>query len=149
MPERRYPTDLSDAEWTVREPFVAPSATGRPRVRPRRDVLDAIFYVLRAGCAWRLLPHEYPPWSTVYYHFRLWRHDGTWEIARDALRRRERVRQGRDPEPSAVILDSQSVKTTERGGRAATTRARRRTDASVTCSSTPWRDRPGGGSPGR
>lgn len=137
MSVRRYPTDLSDAEWAILEPFFGPYATGRPRVRPIRDVVDAIFYVLRAGGAWRLLPREYPPWSTVYYHFRLWRQDGTWEDALDELRRRERVRQGRDPEPSAVILDSQSVKTTEKGGRAATTRARRRTAASGTCSSTP------------
>jgi putative transposase len=134
--QRRYPTDLTDAEWAVLEPLFAPYATGRPRVRPTREILDAIFYVLRAGCAWRLLPREFPPWPTVYYHFRGWRDDGTWDDASQALRRAERVRQGRDPEPSAAIVDSQTVKTTERGGRAATTPARRPAGASGTSRST-------------
>ena len=136
MPGSGYPTDVSDAEWEILAPSFAPYATGRPRVRPIREVVNAIFYVLRAGCAWRLLPREYPPWPTIYYHFRLWRQDGTWEDAVDTLRRRERVRQGRNSEPSAVILDSQSVKTTEKGGLAGTMRARRRTAESVICWST-------------
>ncbi len=137
MLDRRYPTDLTDAEFAVLEPLFAPYATGRPRVRPVRDVLDAIFYVLRAGCAWRLLPREFPPWPTVYYHFRRWRDDGTWDEASQELRRSERARQGRDPEPSAAVIDSQSVRTTEKGGRAATTRARRPTGASGTSRWTP------------
>lgn len=137
MAERRYPTDLTDAEFAVLEPLFPPAATGRPRVRPTRDILDAIFYVLRAGCAWRLLPREFPPWPTVHYHFRRWRDDGTWDGVSQELRRAERVRQGRDPEPSAAIVDSQSVKTTEKGGHAATMLARRPTGASGTSQSTP------------
>ena len=133
MCARRYPTDLSDAEWTILEPYFGPYATGRPRVRPIRDVLDGLFYILRAGCSWRLLPHEYPPWSTVYYRFRLWRQDGTMESAMDEICRRERVRQGRDPEPSAETFDSQTVKTTEKGSHVGMTRARKRPVASDMC----------------
>jgi putative transposase len=132
----RYPTDRTDPEWSILAPHFPPAATGRPRTRPVREILDAIFYVLRAGCAWRLLPREFPPWPTVYYYFRTWRTDGTWDLASQELRRAERVRQGRDPEPSAAIVDSQSVKTTEKGDRAATTSARRPTDASATSRST-------------
>ena len=126
MPRRAYRTDLSDAEWAVLEPLV-PAALpgGRPCAHPRREIVDAILYVLRTGCQWRLLPHDLPPWGTVWWYFRRWRRDGTWERLNAALRERERRRQGREPAPSAAILDTQSAKTTEKGGRAATTRARR------------------------
>ena len=137
MADRRSPTDLTDAEFAVLAPLFAPYATGRPRVRPIRDVLDAIFSVLRAGCAWRLVPRAFPPWPTVYHPCRRRRDDGTWDEASQELRRAERVRPGRDPEPGAALVDSQSVKTTARGGRAATTPARRPTGASGTARSTP------------
>ncbi len=84
-----------------------------------------MLYVLRSGGAWRLLPHEFPPWQTVYHYFRLWRRDGTWERINAALRERVRVRAGREAQPSGAILDSQSVKTTEKGDRVATMGARR------------------------
>jgi putative transposase len=119
---KRYPSDLSDAEWAILEPVLYPGrATGRPPRVDRRDVVEAIFYVLRTGCQWRYLPEGFPKWETVYWYFRRWRDDGTWERVNDALRRRVRVQAGREPEPSAGIVDSQSAKTTERGAIGAST----------------------------
>ena len=117
MERQGYPTDLTDAEWALLQPHLPPaSPRGRPRVHSYRVILNAIFYLLRGGCAWRLLPNDLPPWQTVYHYFRLWRTDGTWEALHTAVREQLRVRQGRDAEPSAGIADSQSVKTTGVGG---------------------------------
>jgi putative transposase len=115
---RNYQTDLTDAEWEILEPHApAPKKRGRLRTHSPREILDAVFfYVVRGGCAWRLLPHDFPPWKTVYHYFRYWRLDGTWERMHSALRKRVRVRMDRDPEPSAGVVDSQSVKSTGVGG---------------------------------
>jgi putative transposase len=93
-----------------------PENEGRPRLHSLREILDAIFYLLKSGCPWRLLPHDFPPWQTVYHYFRSWRLDGVWERVHAALRERVRVRIQRDPQLSAGIVDSQSVKTTGVGG---------------------------------
>ena len=126
MPRRRYPSDLTDAQWRTVEPLIPPAKPGgRPRSADVREIVDAILYVARNGTTWRALPHDYPPWRTVYHYFRAWRLDGTWERMHDALRDRTRQAAGRAASPSAAVIDSQSVKTTEKGGSAATTPASR------------------------
>src|SRR5919205_421719 len=106
---RRYPSDLTDTEWPLIQPFVArPPRLGAPRRVDLRAVVDAIFYKLRTGCQWRYLPADYPNWVTVYYYFRKWGDDGTWARINTALRREVRAAAGRDPEPSAAIIDSQT-----------------------------------------
>jgi putative transposase len=115
---KAYQSDLSEAEWSCLEPHLAaPKATGRPKMHASREILNAIFYVVRGGCAWRLLPNDFPPWKTVYHYFRSWCLDGTWEKMHAALRKRVRVRLKRDPQPSAGIVDSQSENTTGVGGK--------------------------------
>jgi putative transposase len=109
-----YPTDLSDAQWTrLRLCLPTPKAQGRPRTHSLREILDGIFYVLKSGCHWRLLPHDFPPWSTVYYHFRRFRLRELWSLILKALRAATRKRVGKNPQPTAAIMDSQSVKTVE------------------------------------
>jgi len=130
MSRKAYPTDLTDQEWAVIEPYVPkPKPGGRPAEHTRREIINAIAYVLRSGCAWRLMPHDLPPWSTVYDYFRQWRLDGTWERMNTALREKLRTTLGREAQPSAAIIDSQSVKTTEKGGHGATMQASKSRDA--------------------
>jgi putative transposase len=117
--KRSYSTDLSDAEWECLELHVPPpNKWGRPKTHTTREILNAIFYVLKSGCPWRLLPRDFPPWETVYWWFRRWRIDGTFERLNAALRERLRIRLGRNAHPSAGIVDSQSAKTTGVGGEA-------------------------------
>lgn len=114
MARKLYPTDLSERQWHILKPLIpAPKASGRPRTVDIREIVNAIFYILSSGCAWRLLPHDLPPWATVYYYFRLWRRDGVWQQINQVLREKVRCLRGREATPSAAIADSQSVKTTE------------------------------------
>ena len=109
-----YPSNLSDGEWEGLQRHLPPlSRRGRPPTHSLRAIFDAIFYVLRTGCPWRYLPCNFPPWQTVFYHFRRLRLKGTWTLLLRALHRAERQRQGRNPYPSAAIIDAQSVKTVE------------------------------------
>ena len=115
--KRSYATDLSDAEWECLKLYVPPpNKRGRPKTHSSREILNAIFYVLKSGCAWRLLPRDLPPWETVYWWFRRWRMDGTFEQLNLALRERLRIALGRKRQPSAGIVDSQSAKTSGAGG---------------------------------
>ena len=117
MESKRYPTDLSDEEWGLLETYLPASKwRGRPRLHSPREILNAVFYVLKSGCQWRMLPREFPPWKTVFHYFRAWRIDGTWERLNRTMRRLLREKLGRDPEPSAGIVDAQSAKTTGVGG---------------------------------
>lgn len=112
-----YASDLTDAEWMFLEPFLPQEwPIGRPRVHSLRTILNAIFYQLRTGGAWRFLPQEWPPWQTVYYHWRQFCRTGLWTLLYRALHEAERRRVGRDPHPSAAIMDAQSVKTVEESG---------------------------------
>lgn len=130
-----YPTDLTDAEWKLLAPLLPVPQSGTKGGRPpedRRELINGIRYVVRSGFAWRLMPHDLPKWGTCYHYFRAWKNDGTWQRLHDKLRGDVREAAGREREPSAAIIDAQSVKTTEKGGPVATTRGRRSTAESVT-----------------
>jgi transposase len=137
MPSHRpqYSSDLTDAEWRLLEPLLPPERPGgRHRAYPMREVINAIQYVMRGGCAWRLVPHDLPHWRTAYEYFRVWQKDGTWVRIHDHLHERLRQEMGREAQPSAAVIDSQSVKTTEKGGPTATTGGRRSAGVSATSS---------------
>src|SRR5262245_9592823 len=112
MPRKRYPSDLTDAQWALLEPLIpAARPGGRPRKTNMREVVNAIFYLTREGCTWRALPYDFPPWKTVYNYFEAWKQDGTWDRFLTALLRAVRSAAGRDPDPRVACIDSQSVKT--------------------------------------
>jgi putative transposase len=107
-----YPSDVTDEEWEILEPLIpGEKPEGRPQEIKRREIVNAILYVLRGGCPWRMIPHDLPRWFTAYWYFRRWKQQGIWEQVNAALRRELRVQMGREAEPSAAILDSQSIKT--------------------------------------
>ncbi len=113
MPNRKvYPSDLTDAQWEILEPLIPALAEDATHVSyERREIVNGILYVLRSGCPWRLVPHDLPAWGTLYWYFRTWRNEGVWDQIMHTLRRQVRHKQGRDPEPSAAVIDSQSIKT--------------------------------------
>ena len=134
MTRTSYPSDLTDEQWMLIEPLIPkPLPGGRPRSVEMRQVVNAILYLNRSGNAWRMLPRDFGPWSSVYHYFRAFRDDGTWQRIHDRLRERVRLKAGKKPTPSAATLDSQSVKTSapRKGGATVTTRAKRLLAASV------------------
>jgi transposase len=139
MPRRAYPSDLTDRQWELLAPLLERPhpGYGRPRKYPLREIVNALLYLLRNGCTWRALPHDFPPWESVYDHFRRWKREGTLERLHDALREQVRLQAGRATTPSLLIIDSQSVPTTEKGGPEATTRARKSKGASARSPSIP------------
>ena len=117
MTRKAYPSDLTDKQWALLAPLLpAARPGGRPRKADLREVVNALLYLNREGCTWRALPHDFPPWKTVYNYFAAWRDDGTWDAALGALRRKARLAEGRPASPSAASIDSQTVKGAEVGG---------------------------------
>ena len=126
MDKRNYPSDLTDGQWKLVEPLLpAAKPGGRPRTTDLREVLNGILYLVRTGCSWRMLPHDFPPWPTVHDYYWKYRRDGIWNQVHETLHKHVRVQAGRQASPSAAIIDSQSVKSASKGGNEAMTLARR------------------------
>ena len=118
MTRKAYKSDLSDREWRLIEPLIPPPKPGgHPRTVDMREVVNAIFYLLRTGCSWEMLPHDFPPYSTVYYYFRRWQRRGFWEQMNQVLREQVRMKQGKSHQATAAIVDSQKGYTTEKKGK--------------------------------
>ena len=114
--KKGHPSDLTEAQWKRLKELIPRKTGGRPRIHDLKKIVDAIFYIVKTGCQWRSLPDSFPPWKTVYTYFRLWIKSGLWKTINDHLRRKVRKKAGRNPQPSAAIIDSQSIKTTSVGG---------------------------------
>ena len=128
-----YPSDVTDEQWTILAPHIPPAKDGgRARTVDIREIVNGIFYLLVSGCSWRMMPHEFPNWKTVYPYFRMWRSDGTWERLNSILREQVRTAAGREASPSAGSIDSQSVKTSKKGASAVGMVARKSTGANGT-----------------
>lgn len=126
MDRRSYPSDVTDKQWELIEPLFPPAKPGgRPQTTDLREVVNGILYLVRTGCSWRMLPHDFPPWPTVHDYYWKYRRDGIWDQIHQTLHKSVRVQAGRQASPSAAIIDSQSVKTASKGGIKAMTLARR------------------------
>jgi transposase len=122
---RAYPSDLSDAQWELIEPYIPPCKPGgRPQEIERRELVNAMLYLLRTGCPWRALPHDLPHWRTTHYYFHRWQKEGVWAQVVSVLVTKARIQQGRRPRPMIAVMDSQSVPTTEKGGSVVLTASR-------------------------
>jgi putative transposase len=139
MERNPYPSDVTDEQWSLIESHIPPEKPGgRPRSVKMREVINGILYLNRTGCSWRMMPHDLPPWGTVHYYYRCFRRAGVWSDIHDRLREQVRLDAGKEKTPSAAIIDSQSVKTAEKGGAAGTTPARKSAEESGTSWSIRW-----------
>ena len=112
----KYPSDISDKEWQILKPYVIQGNMGRPRKHDIRNIINGIRYVMRSGCQWRMLPSDFPPWQTVYDYYLRWKRTDKWKDIHDSLVQEVRVANNKNPAPTVCIIDSQSVKTTQKGG---------------------------------